>query len=635
MNRFHRLEAVLLMMSMGMGAANGQDARQTYLPVAELPAHATAAAPNLDLNPVLAQAAEQELPLSERDILAAVNRWHRELFAHNETASCAYMLAMLLDPVTTDLRTQFHELIAGCASPEEKIARIREWTMEHMSHTQFDPKFEKYPGNDPWGLAEGGGPTYRKLLPSEMHAMAFHTGHISGKCMTLAHLLGAVFIQMGVAPEDVLYLHLQTGDMRHGVAMLRYDDRLFAINNQVVMPVPFREGTNPQPLDLVAIYNHDARAPCHLRVPVGSMDSTLLVTSERLVDGFLDDQEVPRDLLHRPRVVDCDLRDPVALAEQIFTNPGSSPATSLARYAYQSLHVKHPGYYLTASLRTSAPRELAAQLSRVPELFTWIREHVADGSIFPDGPTRLMTADQVLVFQQGSPKDKAVLAYTLLTHKGHEPTMIITTGNAYVRVNDELYSLQTCEPVPDIDEDARIVLKEQKRSPGLAAARRHILELANAGQGDAAVAALEAATENYPDAWQIHEDWSRFHSATGRTDLARADLLRAQALDPQSAERLNSLAWMALKAGDPQAAMAHCLEGLALEPENGYLKSNLVQGYIWSGQIERARSYIDAQDRVALGGKPFRQVVVDDIKVLGGRQALPAGAAELLAALGD
>jgi hypothetical protein len=90
----------------------------------------------------------------------------------------------------------------------------------------------------------------------------------------------------------------------------------------------------------------------------------------------------------------------------------------LAKYAYQSLYVKHPEYYLSASLNSSVVRNLAASLNSEIEIFEWIRTHIRYGSIFNNGEERLMTADQVLVFQQGSYKDQAVLAFTLLRHLG-------------------------------------------------------------------------------------------------------------------------------------------------------------------------------------------------------------------------
>jgi hypothetical protein len=93
-------------------------------------------------------------------------------------------------------------------------------------------------------------------------------------------------------------------------------------------------------------------------------------------------------------------------------------------------------------MNVSEARNLSGRLKSEEEIFDWIRTHIRHGSIFQDSEGRLMTADQVLVFQQGSFKDQAVLAYTLLKHKGLDPVIKIAADNAFIEVNDRVYDFK-------------------------------------------------------------------------------------------------------------------------------------------------------------------------------------------------
>lgn len=609
--------ALIVALLIAAGQSMAEEGKLRFKTVDELPSFPTARDLNLDLSESWRAAAEGDLDIGEQNILAAINRWNSELYPHNALANQAYLLAVLMDPVTADISRELIAATAGCAGAGEKARKICEWTMSHMSHTQQHPKFANFPGNDPWGVQNlSRRPTYRKLLPSEMAAMKIHTDRISGKCMTLAHLIGGVFLQLGVAPDDLLFLHMQLKNYTHGVALIRYEGELLAVNNMAVVPAPFKNGTNPSEMELLVLYNHQMQIPLNVVVAAGILDSTLLASSPTVVEGFLDNCRLSARLADSRYPIDCELGDPHALSRYIMESGRNSELACLAKYAYQSLYVKHPGYYLTASLRTSPPRDLASQLDGVDSVLVWIKNHIADGSIFPDGQARLMTADQVLVFQQGSPKDKAVLAYTILRHRGFDPAVVLTGSDGYIELAGTSYSLSTGRAATVPEKEIVFRLKAVERFPGLDRTRIEAREMITNGNIPGVLEALEAAARSYPDSWQIQEDLSMAYQNLNQPGKARSHMEKADGLDPDNPERLNRLAWMALEQQDPAAAVRYCVQGLRLEPENGYLKSNLVQGYIWTGRLAEARAYCEAQARVQLRGKPFRVVVRDDIEAL-------------------
>ena len=93
------------------------------------------------------------------------------------------------------------------------------------------------------------------------------------------------------------------------------------------------------------------------------------------------------------------------------------------------------------------------------EIIEWINNHIRTGSIFSDSEERIMTADQVLVFQQGGLKDKAVLAYSLLKHKGYEPEIKISKDNAFIEIDSKIYDFRNKKLITAISDEIILNLK--------------------------------------------------------------------------------------------------------------------------------------------------------------------------------
>jgi hypothetical protein len=422
------------------------------------------------LNKEYFEAADSEPELSDGDVFAAINRWTTEIYAKSPEAALAYTWACLIDPVTAEIAREWSQAMAGASTVEGKVAAIDAWNEKNMCHTQMLDLFKDRPGQDPWGIAHDGIPTYKKLLPSEMKAMRALTGKISGKCFTLANLLVAGLVHVGVDFDDLAIIHFQMPNYQHGAAMFRWDGELVRTNNNR-MGMFYGEGAPPtippEPMLVIALYNNRFYSSGGFSVPVGCMDEGAFDGDGSLMSQIVEKCCGEADIPEADRQAEYDFSDIDGLKRAIFEGveggtkrkarrkekgpqadgpmTGADATPWLAKYAYQSLYVKHPENYLRASLRESHTRGLADTLNGVDATLEWMRQNISGSSIFPDCDERLMTADQVLVFKTGAAADKGVLLWTLLKHNGLQSELVLTDETAYIHADEKWYDMKTME----------------------------------------------------------------------------------------------------------------------------------------------------------------------------------------------
>ncbi|GAB4377177.1 MAG: hypothetical protein Kow0042_24520 [Calditrichia bacterium] len=432
-----------------------------YKTVAELPEVVSPVPRQLELNPDIAGESYPDISLEESDILAVINRWHGTVFTRYENRTTALMLAFLLDPLTWEITNQWKEICRSLSSVEQKVEALNRWTTGNMAFTQADPQFAAMPGNDPWGTMENNEmPVFKKLIPPEMKAMRLYTGKISGKCFTLVNLITSCFLQMGVEANDILILVTRSGDARHAMALVDFENRILLVN---LMMVDFLDKHIEKDFGIyhvMGMYNH--RFAREVALELGNTDLQKIINRDEktLVEKFANYFKVPAKGNSSRFDTNLSYSQPEFLRQKIFDNSHSQPQFLLSRYAYQSLQVPHREYYLSASLNTSAVKQLAHRLKTDSDVFGWIAAHIRYGSIFPDSPERLMTADQVLVFQQGGFKDQAVLAYTLLKHLGFNPVIKISETNGYICLDERIYDLRAHQFISNIPDKIRMALYE-------------------------------------------------------------------------------------------------------------------------------------------------------------------------------
>ena len=401
----------------------------------------------ISLVPEYWAAVADEPELSEAAALRAIGRGYDIMDFSDPRPLLAYMIAVLADTVTAEIVGDIRDSLEGLGSTTERVAAIHAYTAGHMSHTQTDPAFAEIPWKDPWGMdLISQQPRYKKLLPTEMKAMTLHTGKISGKCMTLAHLVTAIFYWLGSQPDDIMIFVTQNQGYRHANSMLVYEDSLVFTNNHHLDLFSHGPGEGiPGPVHILGFYNHEKAANWDYTI-VAIIDESAFAGDSSAIQTFCGKYAVPEGCFACPQALGR-YHSRRALVEDIYRNRLDPELGFLVKYAAQSLYVRHPEYYLQASLRCSGPKDLAGSLENPAAVFAWIAENIRDGSIFAEAGSHLMTADQVLVFETGSAKDRAVLAYTLLKKMSLEPQLLITSSDAYVTIDEEIWSLVSGEPV--------------------------------------------------------------------------------------------------------------------------------------------------------------------------------------------
>jgi len=605
--------STVLFSSVGIYA---QPKNHQYKPIDQLPAIENATKIEIQLNPEYVEAAKHENELNESDILGCINRWHYEVYPCNQRVSTPYMLASLMDPVTAGVAAELKEIIKNCKTTNEKILKLREWFVANLSHTQMGPEFQGYPGNEPWGLTYfWGGPTFKKLIPSEMKAMRLHTGKISGKCMTLANFLTSVFIHLGVDSDDVVLLLVVLPEARHGVAFVKYEAEILFINNYDLMPATIAVPRNPSAIPMEGIYNHKNIKEVNFWIAPDFLDNEFLSSQKSLMHTFIDHFGLESVFPDYNQDFNFPLHDHDQLKVTIFKNPGRMKYGDLARYAYQSLYVKYPEYYLTASFRTSGARFLAEELETVQEIFDWIKSHIRLGSIFPDSEERLMTADQVLVFQQGSLKDQAVLAYSILKHKGYAPVIKLTSKNAYVEVDSKTFEANDWQEIKYIPEKVIFKLKMRERFPGLMEARRKGQEALREKDIEQAIKIYESLVKKYPKSSEAYEELGLIYYDASKYKLALRYLEQAEKLATPNVNRYDTLSLLALVNHNPEKAIDYLQKAIELSPGRRMRQANLIQAYVFAGQFEKAKDlYLKNNDEM-LNYKTFKQIIKKDFQM--------------------
>ena len=408
----------------------------------------------INLNEDYTQAIENEGDLYETEILYTINKWHYELFPGNRRAVTPFTLACLLDPWAYQLADSVRKEIEGLSVPYGQIAAINGWMRRNLLHTQGSGVFSGLPGDDPWGIMNSGsGPTYKKLLPSEMEAMSVYTGNIMGKCYTLANLIVTLMVLLDVDPDNIIVYQIWVGSYQHAIALAGFENELILFDNASATWVDSDMEDWIQEQRCFGFFNHFTARGRSFRI-----DEEFFDREETLFELTVEASGVRPTILNDRIDLLYQFGDREDLVSNIFLNEERSDMFALAKYSYQSLYVKRPEMYLEASMRTSGPGYLADSLSSPADIFSWIGSNISHGSIFEDSSERIMTAEQVIVFQRGGLKDQAVLASILLKHKGYAPTVFVTRDNAYVQFEEGLFEAGTWTEIVAMEAEVELEL---------------------------------------------------------------------------------------------------------------------------------------------------------------------------------
>ncbi|BCM94247.1 hypothetical protein IAD21_06150 [Abditibacteriota bacterium] len=86
----------------------------------------------------------------------------------------------------------------------------------------------------------------------------------------------------------------------------------------------------------------------------------------------------------------------------------------------------------------------------------------------------------------------------------------------------------------------------------------------------------------------------------------------------QAAQAYGQLAYLKLQFRQPQDAITAANEGLALAPDQQWIAVNLVEAYVFTGQLPKAEALCKKNKDVKIQDVPFKQAVLTDIQQLSG-----------------
>lgn len=347
-----------------------------------------------------------------------------------------YMLSFLMDPLCQSIAA---EMRAGTSSPDEIARNIIKWAPQNLLHAQTLAVFRDQPGKDPWGQV-GNWPLYKHVIPAEMLAKSMFTGKLTGKCDSIAVIGVSLFVLNGAELDDAVVLRLSG----HDVGLVNFGGKMYLVNNQKISEVGPTEKNWLKSQNFIGFFNYSGSFLRNFGAgrTSYSINDTFFNSGDHLLDRLLVLTDTKSMLEADKRISFSRVEDPALLVDAIMgkaSNDEAAKTYTLARYAYQSIYVKHPEIYLKASMKAPKTIELAGALKSKAAVFRWIKENVEEGSIFEDSSQRFMTADEVILFRKGNLKDQAILAFSLLKLNGYKPVILITREHAYIQVDGKTY----------------------------------------------------------------------------------------------------------------------------------------------------------------------------------------------------
>ena len=295
----------------------------------------------------------------------------------------------------------------------DNLQAVRWYLRSNFAHTQQQPQFKDFPGKDPWGQARGELiPEYKKLLPSEMFAMSMYTGGITGKCTTLSAAVAGILSlneAFNADPDDIVLLRTDG----HTFGLWRQADGIIlTFNNMYLDRIGERHIEYLRSLKLTHMFGFGFYSKGEIAVPEDLLTGTGTLRAMFERSSALQATEIPYD-------------------------------PELTAYALQKRSVPEPVLYVKVSAGLPHTQRLASKLRTIESVLEWMRKNLSDGSIFPDGESRIMTSDEVIVFKTGNRLDKAVLLCAILESRRKPWAIDERKGTTEVRIGAERIDMKT------------------------------------------------------------------------------------------------------------------------------------------------------------------------------------------------
>ncbi|NUM36215.1 MAG: hypothetical protein HUU50_16865 [Candidatus Brocadiae bacterium] len=282
----------------------------------------------------------------------------------------------------------------------------------------------------------------------------------AGKCQSLALLYASALIILGRFPwQNVAVLwfspsHVMTY-LKEGEGYLASNKRIFSavslqnINEHTSVVKSCLEKEKLSHVQMIFGNIHDALP--HYSIDRGDLDSLYLHLENYAASGNASPSNFwtsPKEKTYIPfpwPTIDFSgVQSAESLQNIVYDYARKFPGSiyDLAMYAFRCIDVKYPEIYAyTAKNRSSRIKDLG--LETVEQMLEYAQNQFSWDSIFPS-PDRIALPDEVILFQRGTHRDRALLLYALLANKfpHQEPFLVFTKTQSFVLWNGILLPVQ-------------------------------------------------------------------------------------------------------------------------------------------------------------------------------------------------
>ncbi|WBW97071.1 Ig-like domain-containing protein [Oceanirhabdus sp. W0125-5] len=358
---------------------------------------------------------------NETELITLINKWLIDLDrSFNYKSLTELHNACINDPEINNIS----EIIKKDVADGDIVSTISKWAKNNIVHTQGLSQFRNEPGKDPWG-SKYGCAVYKTLTPSEMKAMEVYTGRYTGKCTAIARFVCSLMRNNGLEQENYFLL----AKRGHTICLFKYNDEYYKIDNNRILKINDTIKEDLYNTNFIAFYHEKYSYSGNIKISDSIFNSEGSFIEQLLSTNNLDKKDI------------------YTYEENL----------EKQRYTQQSLDVHNPNIYLKASLLGPRVNELSKELRDEENIVNWIKNNIGDKRVLKVHHS-ILTADQTVVFKNGSSRDKGLLMTSLLYLNGNKPELIITEEDVYVVNDNNIYSMNKLEKVKSIEGEKNLII---------------------------------------------------------------------------------------------------------------------------------------------------------------------------------
>ncbi|MBI5207230.1 MAG: alpha/beta fold hydrolase [Candidatus Firestonebacteria bacterium] len=405
-------------------------------------------------------------PASPENYVEAVEKKNSVLFRQNRHyLVSALILANMMSPRTSSIAESLYS-----NRNQEIIDNLQLFNQKMIFNPQLLKIYNKqyFPMKDPWGKRYGYDPLGREINIDEMYAMERITGKISGKSASISLFNIALLRILGIQPENVFAVHLK-GSPGHTIVSFSIDNEFYIINDNMLFPGE-RVSWPKKEMEIYGIYNDAFYLSSNMETNFqdGDIEHIKYFMENVFKDLSWKNLRTKKVELGEPiyfplklkRIPSGEITNKIQL--EVFKKSANNPESqyTYAKYAFQSLLVKHLEVYALAAKKSYYVKKLAESLKTQKSIIDWMNTNLRKNSIFND-ESRIMMPDEVITYKTGNFFDQALLLWSFMNNNGRRAWIILTEKDSYLAYQEgRIYFIRMSnyEDVPNLKGEKVVLL---------------------------------------------------------------------------------------------------------------------------------------------------------------------------------